>query len=105
MCILCTPTDVFVSLFFKRKFPETKSHQLDEEKIIDNLSETLMELRRARLSHLPKPAVIEEIKPSESLSTLPSHKVKKKKKSKKNNMYNMDNGGGSTLPNMHMTSF
>lgn len=74
--------------------------QLDEEKIIDNLSEVLLDLRRQRMSHLPKEKIIEELKPSESLSTLPSNKkVKKKKKNR-----DMNNGGTNTLPSMHMTS-
>ena len=79
--------------------PDQRIFQLDEEKIIDNLSEVLLDLRRQRMSHLPKVAIIEELKPSESLSTLPSNKkVKKKKK-------NRDmNNGGNTLPSMHMTS-
>jgi len=73
---------------------------LDEEKIIDNLSEVLLDLRRQRMSHLPKEKIIEELKPSESLSTLPSNKkVKKKKKNR-----DMNNGGTNTLPSMHMTS-
>jgi len=52
------------------------------------------------MSHLPKEKIIEELKPSESLSTLPSNKkVKKKKKNR-----DMNNGGTNTLPSMHMTS-
>jgi len=55
--------------------------QVDEDKIIDVLAETISELRRSQLSHLPPPPP-EDLPHMTSSGSLPNLKVKKNKKSK-----------------------